>query len=34
VAVSVPRKQQDVALSLVVSLGVEMIDVFNQRPLQ
>ena len=33
-AVRVPRKQQDVALPLVVSLGMEMIDVIAQRPPQ
>ncbi len=33
-AVRVPRKQQDVALPLVVPLGMEMIDVIAQRPPQ
>ena len=33
-AVRVPRKQQDVALPLVVPLGVKMVDVFAQRPSQ
>ena len=32
VAVRVPRQQRDVALPLVVSLGMEMVDVFAQRP--
>ena len=32
VAVRVPRKQQDVGLPLVIPLGMEMIDVFAQRP--
>lgn len=32
--IRVPRKQQDVALPLVVSLCMEMIDVFAQRPPQ
>jgi len=26
------RKQQDVALPLVIPLGMEMVDVFAQRP--
>ena len=33
-AVRSPGKQQDVALPLVVSLGMEMVDVFAQRPPQ
>ena len=32
VAVRIPRKQQDVTLPLVISLGMEMVDVFAQRP--
>jgi hypothetical protein len=33
-AVCIPRKQQDVALPLVISLGVKMFDVFPQHPPQ
>ena len=33
-AVRVPRKQQDVALPLMIPLGMEMVDVFPQRPPQ
>jgi len=33
-AVRVPRKQQDVALPLVVPLGMEMVDIVVQRPPQ
>ena len=33
-AVRVPRKQQDVALALVISLGMEMFDILAQRPSQ
>jgi hypothetical protein len=34
VAVRSPGKQQYVALPLMISLGVEMVDVFAQRPPQ
>lgn len=33
-AARVPRKQQDVALPLMIPLGMDMIDVFAQRPPQ
>ena len=33
-AVRRPRKQQDVAFPLVIPLGMEMVDVFAQRPPQ
>src|SRR5882757_6881893 len=33
-AVRIPRKQQDVTLPLVISLGMEIFDVFAQRPPQ
>jgi hypothetical protein len=29
-----PRKQQDVALPLVIPLGMEMVDIVAERPLQ
>jgi hypothetical protein len=29
-----PRKQQDIALPLVIPLGMEMVDVVAQRPPQ
>jgi hypothetical protein len=32
--VRIPREQQDVALPLVISLSVEMLDIFAQRPSQ
>jgi hypothetical protein len=33
-AVRIPRKQQDVALPLVISLGMEMVDIVAERPPQ
>jgi hypothetical protein len=32
--VRIPRKQQDIALPVVISLIVEMLDIFAQRPAQ
>ncbi len=32
--VRIPREQQDIALPLVISLSVEMLDIFAQRPPQ
>ena len=32
--VRIPREQQDIALPLVISLSVEMLDIFAQRPSQ
>jgi hypothetical protein len=34
VPIRCPRKQQDVALTLVISLGMEMLHVFAERPPQ
>jgi hypothetical protein len=34
VAVRIPGKQQDVALPLVIPLGMEMVDIVAQRPPQ
>ena len=33
-AVRLPRKQQNIALPLVIPLGVEMVDIVAQRPPQ
>jgi hypothetical protein len=30
--IRIPREQQDIALPLVISLSVEMLDIFAQRP--
>ena len=34
VAVRIPRKQQNIALPLVIPLGMEMLDIVAQRPPQ
>jgi hypothetical protein len=34
VPIRCPRKQQDVALTLVIPLGMEMLHVFAERPPQ
>jgi hypothetical protein len=34
VALRIPRKQQDVALPLVIPLSMEMVDIVAQRPPQ
>jgi len=33
VAVHIPRKQQNIALPLVIPLGMDMLDIVAQRPL-